>query len=190
VTHKVIYLIVEAIHEKEAWVKGNILRELLIEENIYDYGKFFNEDSPVSGASRWGQLVPIARLDTTEGNQLLQDGLNSIKRQFLDALKNAKETMEEYNDEELYYGKVTDSKSLIIEGLKDIRPDYKLFLFRHNLANMCDDKRYGWIYILRDNIEDVKDNYFEGIDNHTDFERTININYRDHFWIMPLDVHF
>lgn len=187
--HKVIYLLVEANEEKEAWEKLEHLRYLICDdEKYYDYGTFFNEESPMSGSSRWGNLVPVATLNSDDGKQHLDRAFAVIKSQFIEALHEIKNHISDYTDQELYDGKITDVKSQIIENLKDKPKDaFHLYMFRYHARRLTDTERYGWLYKLE---EQDNQKWIEGFENELEFNSHTENKDKNKLWIAPMDVHF
>lgn len=186
--HKVIYLVVKGKDEKKAWANADILRDKLTDGNStfhYDYGTFFNDvNATMSGQARWGKIIPISKLDNSIGQQLLKDAFTKVENQFNRSIEQIKMFVNDYTTQELYTGKITDTKSKIIEGLKDksINLANSVYMFRYYLKECSDNKSYGWIYYL-DN------DYVGGFDNLDEFNLMLQESYNQ-LWILPMDVHF
>jgi hypothetical protein len=196
--HKIIYLIVKGKDESEAWKNLEELRyQICDEKKWYDYGSFFTEEdsSAVSGKGRWGNLVPIAKLNSKDGNLHLKNAFKTIENQFIRSLEEIKKCIEEYTPKEIYDGEVTEVKSKIIESLRNRKiknemnrdDNFTLTLFRYHARQLHDSESYGWIYILeKENTEA----WVEGFENEKEFNVRFSHRDKNEYWIAPMDVHF
>jgi len=86
--HRVIRFLVEAEDEQAAFDGAREGLNALTEEGMVDYGTFFYEtNTKVSGVARYGEIIPIANLDSREGRFLLLEGINFDYMDFKDAIK-------------------------------------------------------------------------------------------------------
>jgi len=180
-THQIIYFIVYADDKKEARDKaGELLRHIVGEGTGFDYGTFFDEDSSVSGKSRWGNISAVVSVDSKEGKQMIKGGMKATKEGFIEKIKKVKEMINFYSDEELFEGEVIDIRNKILENLKENK---KLYIRSFRYYCDCLGQYIGteiWIY----------DNDGEGIRNNQDLKDVLNKwNMGKKVWIVPCDVH-
>ena len=101
--HQIIKAILYANSEEEALDKDKAIFENLCGDGqAFDYYTLFNEDSPVSGKARWGNLPVIARADSLEGKQLIDEGMQATRDEFMENIAHVREGLNNLTDEELF----------------------------------------------------------------------------------------
>ena len=105
--HVIIYALVEASTENEALATGKTVFNRLVGAEphscaVFDYFVTFDEeDTPVAGKARWGELPTAAPVDSDEGQALLDRGWEATKEEFERNLDRVKEAIDELSDEEI-----------------------------------------------------------------------------------------
>jgi hypothetical protein len=195
--HRVIRIICYANDEKEAREKAEaILEDNLVGDNCaFDSGTFFDEDSPVSGSSRWGNLPVVALAESKEGKKLINEGFKYTKDNFIENLKNVKELIKFYNDEELFEEEVLDVKKKILEGLEDKKDNQNLGIrfFKYYCNDLGRDSG-GGIFLYNNDGEGIKNT--NDLKNVLSKWKTIyeDKNVRNPYedlkvFVVPVDVH-
>jgi hypothetical protein len=73
---------------------------------VFDYYVTFDEaGNGISGADRWGDLPTAARVDSEEGQALLDRGWEATKQAFDDALASITEGLDDLSPEEIMHDK-------------------------------------------------------------------------------------
>lgn len=75
--HRLVYALVVASSRESALLKGTTGLQTFVgqESNMADYWVTFDEDVPaVAGNGRWGDLPPVSRVDSDQGQCLLDRG--------------------------------------------------------------------------------------------------------------------
>lgn len=187
--HRVIRIICYAKNKKEAREKAEeILNENLVRNGEpFDYGTFFDEDSSGSGKNRWGNLPVVALADSKEGKKLIDEGMKFTKDEFIKNVKEVREMINFYSDEELFEENVVDVKKKILESLQDKKDKVSLGIsfFKHYCFCLGEYKGTD-IYVY--------DNDGEGIRTTKHLKSTLNkwnsANYKDlKVFVVPVDVH-
>ena len=103
--HMLIYALVDAPDRDSAFATGRITFDRLVgaEPNaaaVFDYYVTFDEqDTTVAGPARWGDLPTVARVDSDDGETLLERAWETTEAEFERNLNRVKEALEEYSDE-------------------------------------------------------------------------------------------
>lgn len=103
----IIYAIVEASTQSQAVERGkNIFNELtgdVFKTNaVFDYSVCFDKEGlKVAGVDRWGNLPVAAHLDSAEGQQLLNRGIEETESRFAENLEEIKQVLRNNDDEEI-----------------------------------------------------------------------------------------
>lgn len=102
--HEVIRAIVYPHNEKEALDRARDIFENLCGRRgqPFDYFVLFDEDSPMSGKNRWGNLPVVARADSPEGRKLISDGMQYTRDEFMENMAQIREALLVLSDEELF----------------------------------------------------------------------------------------
>lgn len=101
--HMVIGAIVYAHNEEEALVKArNTFEKLCGEGQAFDYYVLFDEELPMAGKSRWGNLPVVARADSPEGKKLIDSRMQATKNEFMQDMAQIREGLLNLTDEELF----------------------------------------------------------------------------------------
>jgi hypothetical protein len=106
IMHMLIAAIVEADGKEEAMTKAASVFEDLVDEGIFDYYNLFVDEG---AKKRWGMLSPAVRLESDEGKQLLDRLLKATKENLFENLKAIRELLQEYSDEDIWFGDDFDS---------------------------------------------------------------------------------
>lgn len=103
----IIYAIVEASAQSQAVERGkNVFDELAgdVIETDAVFGYYVCFDKPgleVAGSDRWGDLPVAARLDSAEGQQLLNRGIEETESRFTENLEDIRQVLRNHDDEEI-----------------------------------------------------------------------------------------
>ena len=196
--HQIIKIICYANSQEEARARAEkILNENLVGEDgqPFDYGTFFDEESSVSGKSRWGNLPPVVLANSKEGKKYIDEGMKATKDSFMGNIKKVRKLIDFYSDEELFEGEVKDTKRKIIlslgenedKELKDISQfrircfwlgqygGSEIFLYDNDGSGITDTKHLNnvlnkWKCLYEDKGEK-------------------NPNKNNQIWVIPCDVH-
>lgn len=184
--HILIRIICYANDEKEARERAEeILNDNLVGEwKPFDYGTFFdNNSSSVSGQSRFGKIAPVSLANSKEGKKLINEGMKFTKYEFKRSLKKIKEMINDYNDEELFEGKILSEKSKIIENLENKQDNFNIGWFKFFCSNLGEYSGNN-IYLYDDGGS--------GIRSNRDLKDVLN-NFgetKQKVYIIPIDVHY
>ena len=105
--HIVIYTLVEASTRDDAVATGKAVFDRLVGANphagaVFDYFVTFDQEgTTVAGKARWGDLPVAARVNSDEGQDLLERGWEATKKEFERNLDRVKEALDELSDEEI-----------------------------------------------------------------------------------------
>ncbi len=160
---------------------------LVGEDKSFDYGVFFDEEgSGVAGKSRWGKIPPVVLADSKEGKKLIAVGMKATKDEFMRCIKEVRQSINYYSDEELFEEKILDTKKKILNALDDKKPDnFSISMFKYYCS--CLGQYVGtniWLY----------DNDGEGIRNNKHLKDVLNKWGTDEYknlkvFVLPIDVH-
>lgn len=191
--HSVIRVIVYAKDNKDARQKAEVILNDRLGgegEGKFDYGTFFDEDSSVSGKSRWGNLPVVALADSKEGMKLIADGMKYTKNNFKERIVTIRKLLKDYNDEELFEEKILEKPKAILVGLKDEKEQqqelFELKFFKYNCSSVGSYSGPG-IYLY--------DNDGQGIMSSEQLQNTLNkYGSKDYeglkVYVVPIDVHY
>lgn len=196
-THQIIKIICFAKNKEEAREKAEeILNENLVGDyKPFDYGTFFNEESSISGKSRWGNITPVCLADSKEGKKFINEGMKATKDIFMEMIKQVRKHIEFYSNEELFEEEIMDTKKKIILSLDDEENNDldRISMFKHYC--FCLGQYQGTEIFLYDNDG-------EGINNTQHLRNVLNkwkTIYEDekkenpfknlNTYIIPIDVH-
>jgi hypothetical protein len=192
--HKVIRIIVFAKTSEEALTKAKELFEKELVPRPFDYGAFFDDnESTMSGKARWGSLPAVARADSNEGKQLIQDGIDATKRDFQDNITCIREVLSLYSDEEIWHQEILDKNKKMLEVIEEDDKRNKLFnlrMFKHFCFKLG-DYYDGWLY--GNDGELINDE--EHLKNVLDKWKTLyEAKKKDPYkgldvWVIPVDIH-
>ena len=173
----VIRAIVYAQSKDEAFKKATSIFEQLCEnQNPFDYFTTFAEEgSRVSCKGMWGNIIPIAKADSPEGQELIEEGMKFTLQEANEALNSIRRNIVKFTNAEL-----------IEENQKDDMFRYRCY---------CVGKYWGsGIYLY--------DHNGQGIRNNGDLENALskwacvyekyskpNPYEKDDIWVVPADVH-
>ncbi len=184
-THQIIQIICYADNKKEARERA----EIILNDNIvgdrqpFDYGTFFDEESDISGKSRWGKKNPVMLADSKEGKKLIDMGMRDTKDEFKENLKNIRDIIDSYTDEELFEEEVLTEKSKIIENLEEKKENMGIRYFKYYCNNLGQYTGTDiWLY----------DNNGEGIRNSKALKNVLNKwgeKNKQKVYLVPIDVH-
>jgi len=165
----VIRAIVYAQNEQDGLSKAKYVFDRLCERAVFDYYATFDEDNgPVAGKGRWGELPVVASAESKEGKELIEEGMRFTKKDFMQRLKVVREVLASKSDEEVF------------------ESEYDKEMVRHQFY--CLGEYQGsstWLY----------DNDGEGIRTEEFLEKVLNKWEDERFkdlkvYVVPADVHF
>jgi hypothetical protein len=105
--HQLIYALVRAPTAEQALSRATSVFDGLTggdlsEAPVFDYYVTFDESSSrVAGPARWGDRPTVARVDSPDGQHLLDSGWEATEREFHRTLGRVREALSECSDEEL-----------------------------------------------------------------------------------------
>lgn len=104
--HMLIYALVEASTQEDALAAGKSAFDQLVGASphrtaVFDYCVCFDEETPVAGASRWGELPVAAPVESDEGAKLLDHGWKATESEFQCHLERVREALADLTDEEI-----------------------------------------------------------------------------------------
>ena len=176
--HMVIRAIVYANDEEEAMERARDVFDSLCEDHIFDYYTTFDEDEPMSGRARWGDLPVVAKADSPEGITLIDGGMEATKKEFMNYISRIRRILDEYTDEELYEAKYDSFYNDIRFNARQLgqRRGTTIWLYDHEGAGITTpdhlkDVLSKWRRIYED----------KGKENPYDKDKEI--------WVVPADVH-
>jgi len=117
--HTIIYAIVIGESRDEALGNAQITFDKLVGateggRKVFDYYTTFevdeDEQSPVSGAGRWGNMPKAAPIDTEDGQEMLDNGWENTKQESDDALDQIREHLDNCTNEEIREGYRSDAE--------------------------------------------------------------------------------
>lgn len=195
--HEVIRIICYADSSEEARSKAEeILMKNLVGDGMpFDYGTFFDEDNGIGfGKTRWGNLPPVVLADSKEGKKLIDDGMKYTKEEFLRHLKEIREMINFYSDEELFEEEVMDTKKKILNSLENKKDASNILSFKYPCS--CLGEYEGSNIYLYDgdgsgirNEKQLK-NVLEKWKSVYEDEGKENPNKDKKIYILPIDVHY
>lgn len=180
--HMVIRTIVYAKDKDEALDEARHVFERLVEREKFDYYTMFdNEGTSVSGKGRWGELTPVAEVDSKKGKQLINEGMKYTQEHFNEAIKYVREALDKHTDKELF-----EDRTVKVNGMT------RMFKYYCSVMGSYDGPNV-WLY----------DNDGEGITDHEhlkdvlskwqsiyDRENKPNPHKDMKIWVVPADVHY
>lgn len=105
--HLVIYALVDASTEDEALAGGKSAFTQLVGSRYapFDYYVTFEQEGTiVAGKARWGDLPIAAKLDSSDGQELLEVAWTATEREFERNLKKVRDGLSDLDDEEIMQG--------------------------------------------------------------------------------------
>lgn len=142
------------------------LKDLNRDQQPYDYFVTFDENgNGVAGKDRWGDLPAAVEKDSEKGQELIEEGWQSQKKQYQRALKKLEDYFESSDDP--------------TELIEDTHDD----LIRHEMHKLGCYKGFPVFFY---------DNYGAGIQTKKQLDRALESpNHAEQkVWIVPVDVHF
>ena len=103
--HMIVYTLVDAPSRDSALSAGRITFDRLVGADpnvaaVFDYYVTFDEeDTTVAGPARWGDLPVVARVDSDDGERLLDRAWDATEAEFERNLNRVKEALENHTDE-------------------------------------------------------------------------------------------
>lgn len=184
--HQIINIIVYADNQIDARGRAeHILNNSLTGDGkSFDYGTFFDDDSSTcSGKARWGEKPSVVKADSIEGKKLINNGMKNTKDEMKSALKEIRELINSFTDEELVEGEIIDAKKKVIIELKNEGDEArgKLGMFQH-YCNCFGEYEGSCIFVY--------DNDGSGIRTNSHLNDALNKwNDGQQVWVIPVDVH-
>lgn len=185
--HQVIRIICYAESPEEAREKAKDILEgsLIGEYRPFDYGTFFDEESTVSGKSRFGDKPVACLVNSEEGKKLIDEGFRFTKESFIEHLKSVKDTINKYSEEELFEEEVINLKSKILDKLENKKDNTDLIMFRH-YAYCLGEYRGSNVFLYDNDGEGIKNTkHLNHVLNKWDEDKYKNLN----IYVVPCDCH-
>jgi len=187
--HQIIRIIVYADSEESALHRAeNILDNNLVGDGygLFDYGTLFdNNGSEVSGKGRWGDDIPsVVLADSEEGEELIKEGMEYTKESFLDSIKNMREMIGKYSDEELSEEERSGVKEKILKELTgENDEELEAGYFRYYCRNIGYSKGSN-IWLYDDDGEGIdKSSHLKSVLNKWGSKNSLKV------YVVPVDVH-
>ena len=197
--HQIIRLIVYGKDEKEAREQAEIIlnENLAGEDKPFDYGTFFDDETvKASGKARWGNLPAIVLANSKEGKKLIDDGMKFTKENFKERLKEVKELIDSYSEDELFEEIVTNLKTKILDKLDDNKGDFRLRMFKY-YCHCLGQYKGSEVFLYSNDGEGIKDSKhlknvltkWKSIYGVEEKEGKKNPYKNLKVWCIPVDVH-
>ena len=184
--------IVYARDEEEALERARRIFHNLVERGYIDYYVLFNEENPVAGKARWGNLPVVARADSPEGQRLIKEGMDATWREFKENITIIRRILNEFSDEEIFEERPSKLNQIVSELKNDDDSIRHLSWIRYHLFKCSGyaDTHAVWLF----------DNDGEPIENKGHLEDVLNKwncvhkeknPYEDlEIFVVPADVHW
>lgn len=180
--HMVIRCIVYAESKEVALDNAKSIFDNLCEKNApFDYYHTFDDPgTTVSGRGRWGNIIPVAKVDSIEGKKLIEEGWKNTEEGFKKAITRVRLILQHLTDEQIREEQIPNSAPNEIKELFTTRfPFNQVGEFRGSEIWLYDNdgsgiqsKRH-----LKDTLEKWP-NTSKGEYDHLDV------------WVVPTDVHY
>ena len=164
--HMVIRAIVPGEDRREALDNAHEVFQSLVDRGHFDYYATFDDSF---ARERWGNIPAVVPVESKQGKQLIDEAINSTKRDFCEALDNIRSALAMATNEELFEERLSEGK----KGKLD--PLFRYYCY-------CIGQYAGpyiWLY----------DRYGEGIRNSKDLKWDLERN-NEKLWVVPADVHY
>ncbi len=102
--HIIIRTIVYAENEEQAILDAELVFDKICGEGKpFDYFTMFRpeDESPVSGKTRWGNIPPVCEAESEEGKKLIEEGITATRESFMEAVEKVRNTINHYTNEQL-----------------------------------------------------------------------------------------
>lgn len=106
--HRVIRAIVFAENQKEALEKAKMIFDDLCGESgePFDYYATFEKgDQGIAARERWGNFLAVVEATSEKGKQLIEEGLETTKRELLENLAKVRSGLAKLSDEDIWQDK-------------------------------------------------------------------------------------
>lgn len=184
--HMVIRAIVYAKSRKKALgLATGIFEQLTGDDRPFDYFTMFdNPGSSVSGKGRWGEMPACSKASSREGGKMISEGWDATVKEFNDAMKEIREALACYTDEE-----IMEEKSD-----KPAKDGLILSLIRHKMYQVGQYSGSSYWLYDQDGSAIRDKGHLDNVMNKwacLDESRTSENPYKDlDIWVVPADVHF
>jgi len=180
--HMVIRALVAAKDEQEALEKAREIFEDLVEQEVFDYFVTFDEDTPVAGRRRWGNLPVVAEYDSKEGKALVEEGMKYTWDEFKEHITEVRKILNEFTDRELFEETPKLEKAVKDKLMGNRETFTKLLMFSYHLKESA---RYPGPSVF------LYMEHGEPITNRTSLKRAIEwLRQRGKIYVVPADVHY
>ena len=180
--HHVVRMIVYAKTKEKALERAKEIFNERLTPTPFDYGAFFDDDGDLmSGSGRWGKMPPVELATSKEGKKLIDEGFKMVKKEHEENINNLRKLLKDFNNEELFEGKILDKNK---EILKELEEEKDIWVNPYWFDHTCWKISKGdWLY----------DDDGEAIKNSEDLKRVLKKKYCEDkdakVWVLPVDVH-
>ena len=193
--HMLIGVLVFSKTEEKAIKKArDIVDNLTGDDKPFDYSTFFTpeEDSPSSGASRYGNRKPAMLVDSLEGRELTEKLLGYTKQELFENLEKVRSGLSVLTPEDVWNGTSKTERSSN-PASKENHIEYGPGMFRYYCREVGQYKGSS-IFLYDQDGEGIRDQ--QHYDNVMDkwellYKDESENPYKDlDLYIVPVDVHF
>lgn len=130
----------------------------------------------------WGNNIKTSKYNTKEGKQLIDEGLNYTKQEFLRNLKEIRKILEVYSDEEIFEEEEDKEKNI------NEKVVYKLD--NKELPNLNVKYPFNCLGQYGGNNIYVYGENWGGITNNNDLKNFLKDIDLNELWVVPIDAHY
>ncbi|RLC83450.1 MAG: hypothetical protein DRJ03_17155 [Chloroflexi bacterium] len=184
--HMLLRIVIRGKSEEEALTRTRIICEKLLEKGKLDFYTLFDEDKPLAGKNRWGNLPPAVPYKTRLGKKLIKDGLKATWKEFHRGYKELKRILKQYTARELFEGKVLTQKNLarqVIYKIANKTVEEDFYMLDYYLDQIKRDIPFGWII--------GEDGYPLRCQRELEFLMEVyKLSKGEKWWVVPVDIHY
>jgi len=188
--HMVIRAIVYARNKEEALEKGKEIFQQLCKRGFFDYYVTFDEDRPLSGKSRWGNITPVAKANSKTGKALIKQGMDFTKENFMECMAKIRKILSAFSDEEIFERKPSSANQVVRKSVEDSNLDLLLTKYYMHCAGSSEGHTV-WLYDNdgvgihdSEHLENVLDKWEKASRNGKNAYRDLDV------YVVPADVHY
>jgi len=173
----VIGIIVYANSETEARERAEEILNQYLVPDPFDYGVFFDEESPVAGKARWGEIPPVMDAESEEGREFIETRMQWTKDEFKRAYEKVKELINKHPMEYLW-----DTES----HERDETSDFRYF------CHVIGEYKGPSIWLYDDDGEGIRDpSHLRNVMTRWEtLYKDENPLKNKKIYVIPVDVHF
>ena len=180
-----ITILVPAKNLREARTKAEEVVNELVNNGVFDYGVFFDEESPVAGKARWGPLPVATPYNSRVGKRLIKQGIRYTWNEFYDGYRNLKRCLRKYTARELFEEKILSKRNSIRKVMEKItnKKNSDFFYLDLWLEQMLRKNQNCYVYAYQ----------WGRIKSNSALERLFKfykLSEREEWWVVPVDVHY